>query len=229
MNILEIEDMIKGLPDQALQKEAQQPTGQVPQFLVVSEIQRRSDMRKRFQERQPQGTVKDQIVQQGIAAMSPPNPEMQAAMMSMPQQQAAMAGVPAPMPQAMPQAMPPGVPMQQPPMGMYDGGVVEMSNGGMTEFEKAAADLYDYRRPRPAEEGFSEAAMSREELIRSALGEDYQGFMPPAFPGAGARDRFIDQASARMLELEMMDQETANDTPLKFVAANQPDPLSQPI
>ena len=229
MNILEIEDMIKGLPDQALQKEAQQPTGQVPQFLVVSEIQRRSDMRKRFQERKPQGTVKDQIVQQGIAAMSPPNPEMQAAMMSMPQQQAAMAGVPAPMPQAMPQAMPPGVPMQQPPMGMYDGGVVEMSNGGMTEFEKAAADLYDYRRPRPAEEGFSEDAMSREELIRSALGEDYQGFMPPAFPGAGARDRFIDQASARMLELEMMDQETANDTPLKFVAANQPDPLSQPI
>jgi len=225
MNILEIEDMIKGLPDQALQKEAQQPTGQVPQFLVVSEIQRRSDMRKRFQERQPQGTVKDQIVQQGIAAMSPPNPEMQAAMMSMPQQQAAMAGVPAPMPQPMPS----GVPMQQPPMGMYDGGVVEMSNGGMTEFEKAAADLYDYRRPRPAEEGFSEDAMSREELIRSALGEDYQGFMPPAFPGLGARDRFIDQASARMLELEMMDQETANDTPLKFVAANQPDPLSQPI
>lgn len=225
MNILEIEDMIKGLPDQALQKEAQQPTGQVPQFLVVSEIQRRSDMRKRFQERQPQGTVKDQIVQQGIAAMSPPNPEMQAAMMSMPQQQAAMAGVPAPMPQP----MPPGVPMQQPPMGMYDGGVVEMSNGGMTEFEKAAADLYDYRRPRPAEEGFSEDAMSREELIRSALGEDYQGFMPPAFPGLGARDRFIDQASARMLELEMMGQETEDDTPLQLVAGNQPDPLSQPI
>ena len=224
MNILEIEDMIKGLPDQALQKEAQQPTGQVPQFLVVSEIQRRSEMRKRFQERQPQGTVKDQIVQQGIAAMSPPNPEMQAAMMSIPQQQAAMAGVPAPMPQP----MPPGMPMQQPPMGMYDGGVVEMSNGGMTEFEKAASALYDYRRPRPAEEGFSEDAMSREELIRSALGEDYQGFMPPTFPGAGARDRFIDQASARLLELEMMDQETENDTPLQLVSDDQPD-MSQSI
>ena len=220
MNILEIEDMVKGLPDQALQKEAQMPSGQVPQFLVVSEIQRRSDMRKRFQERQPQGTVKDQIVQQGIAAMSPPNAEMQAAMMSMPQQQAAMAGVPSPMPQP----MPPGMPMQQPPMGMYNGGVVEMSNGGMTELEKAAAALYDYRRPRPAEEGFSEDAMSREELIRSALGADYQGFMPPSFPGAGARDRFIDQASARLLELEnMMDQETENDTPLQLVADDKPD------
>ena len=48
MNILEVEDIIKGLPDQALQKEAQAPSGQVPQFLVVSEIQRRTDMRKRF-------------------------------------------------------------------------------------------------------------------------------------------------------------------------------------
>ena len=52
MNILEVEDIIKGLPDQALQKEAQAPSGQVPQFLVVSEIQRRTDMRKRFQSQQ---------------------------------------------------------------------------------------------------------------------------------------------------------------------------------
>ena len=33
MNILEIEDMVKGLPDQALQKEAQQPTGANPTVL----------------------------------------------------------------------------------------------------------------------------------------------------------------------------------------------------
>jgi hypothetical protein len=84
MNILEIEDMVKGLPDDRLQQEAEMPTGQVPQFLVVSEIQRRSDMRRRFAERQqqqPQGTVKDQIIQEGIAAMAPPDQSMQAAMM----------------------------------------------------------------------------------------------------------------------------------------------------
>ena len=80
MNILEVEDMIKGLPDMALRKEATQPTGRVPQFLVISEIKRRSDMRKRFQERQPQGTIKDQIVNEGIAAMAPPQPAMQSAM-----------------------------------------------------------------------------------------------------------------------------------------------------
>jgi hypothetical protein len=69
MNILEIEDIIKGLPDQSLIQEAQAPSGQMPQFLVVSEIQRRADMRKRFQNQQqemPQGTIADQIVQSGI-------------------------------------------------------------------------------------------------------------------------------------------------------------------
>ena len=78
MNILDVEDMIKGRPGQ---QEAEAPTGQVPQFLVISEIQRRTDMRKRFADQQqaPQGTVKDQVVQQGIAAIAPPDPQMQAA------------------------------------------------------------------------------------------------------------------------------------------------------
>ena len=96
MNILDVEDMIKGLPDQRLQQEAEAPTGQVPQFLVISEIQRRTDMRKRFADQQqqaPQGTVKDQVVQQGIAAIAPPDPQMQAAM-GAPVQMAAGRGVP---------------------------------------------------------------------------------------------------------------------------------------
>ena len=120
MNILEVEDIIKGLPDQALQKEAQAPSGQVPQFLVVSEIQRRTDMRKRFQsqqQEQPQGTISQQIVQEGIASIAPPPQQM------MPQQ-------PMP-PQQMPmQQMPQGNPQSQlPAQPMYRGGVVEMNQG----------------------------------------------------------------------------------------------------
>jgi len=134
VNILEIEDMVKGLPDQALQKEAQQPTGQIPQFLVVSEIQRRGDMRQRFQKRQEnQGTVKDQVMQQGIAAMGAPQPEMQALAGGppVPPQGMPPQGMQQPMP---PQAMPQGMP-QQPPMGMYAGGVVQMANGRATPFD----------------------------------------------------------------------------------------------
>ena len=35
MNILEQEDMVKGLPDQVLIQQAQMPTGEIPQFLVA--------------------------------------------------------------------------------------------------------------------------------------------------------------------------------------------------
>ena len=109
MNILDAEDLIKGLPDATLTQEAQMPSGQLPQFLVISEIQRRTDMRKRFdaQQEQPQGTVADRIVQEGIMGM-------------MPQQ-------PMGMPQGMPQAMP--------PMGMAAGGITRMANGGVTKIQ----------------------------------------------------------------------------------------------
>lgn len=73
MNIIEQEDIVKGLPDAALQMEMQMPSGQVPEFLVLSEIQRRSDMRQRYSAQQPMptSTVKDQVMAEGLAAMMP--------------------------------------------------------------------------------------------------------------------------------------------------------------
>jgi len=130
MNILDAEDMIKGLPDQTLMQQAQMPTGELPQFLVISEIQRRSDMRKRHEaqmQEQSQGTVKDQIMREGIAAMMPQQP------MGMPPQM---------MPQGMPpQGMPPqGMPTGMPPMGMAAGGVVQMQRGGFLDQYVAGAE-----------------------------------------------------------------------------------------
>ena len=125
MNILEVEDVVKGMPDEALQKEAQRPTGRVPQFLVVSEIQRRTDMRERFkaqQSKQPKGSVKEQIVSQGIAAISP-EASRQMPFMRQPMQQ--------PMAQPMPlQQMP--VNQMGPEVPMFRGGVVRYDNGGGT-------------------------------------------------------------------------------------------------
>lgn len=77
MNILEAEDMVKGLPDQVLFQYAQNPPPQIPQYLAVSEVQRRQDMRQRFQSQQAaqqQPTVKDQILQGGIASAGGPPP-----------------------------------------------------------------------------------------------------------------------------------------------------------
>ena len=87
MNILEQEDMVKGLPDQILIQQAQMPTGEISQFLVVSELDRRQKMRKSFAERVPEGTVAERVVSEGIAAMNPnPDPLMTAAMGAMPPQ-----------------------------------------------------------------------------------------------------------------------------------------------
>lgn len=120
MNILEQEDIIKGLPDQALMQEAKMPSGQVPQFLVVSEIQRRKDMRKRYSAERPQeGTVKDQIL--GEASMG--------IMGAMPPQMAMAPQVP----QRMPQMPPQGIQQAMPPQRMSGGGIVRMANGGRTQ------------------------------------------------------------------------------------------------
>ena len=133
MNILEVEDMIKGMPDDSLFREAQQPTGQVPQFLVISEIQRRSDMRRRYQAQQerPQATVKDQIMQEGIGGMVPQQmrqdlggaPQQPPQQPAMPQQQMGMPAQPGGM------GAPAGAPMQA-PVQMKEGGVVKMQNMG---------------------------------------------------------------------------------------------------
>jgi len=162
MNIIDTEDMIKGLPDAALQKEAQNPSGQAPQFLVVSEIKRRKDMRERYaQNQQSQGTVKDQLL-----GMAPPAPQPQMASMGQPQ------GRPMPpMGGQMPMGQPP---MQQPapPMGMYSGGVVRMAEGLTV--------------PQTREEQLAFlAGKSPEEILATAA---QLGLNPNALIGAGILD-----------------------------------------
>ena len=79
MNIIEAEDVVKGLPDRELFQEAQYPSGRIPQFLAVSEVQRRQDMRQRFQaqQQQPQQTIKDQILQGAMGGGQPQMPPQQ--------------------------------------------------------------------------------------------------------------------------------------------------------
>jgi hypothetical protein len=122
MNILEKEDLIKGLPDNVLQQQMQAPTGELPQYLLISEIQRRTDMRKSLQEQPKQESIADQIRMEGIMAT---RPQMQPQM---------------PMPQ--PQMPMPPMPMEQPPMGMAQGGVVRMANGGVPPSKEELRKMY---------------------------------------------------------------------------------------
>jgi len=134
MNILEMEDMVKGLPDQVLRQYAQFPDPQIPQFLALSEVQRREDMRQRFQSQQQgmEPTVKDQILQGGIASAAP---------QEAPPMDQGMAPPMAPQGPMGPEMGPPQGPVMayrggMMPYTMAEGGVV----GGAKELGKAYAD-----------------------------------------------------------------------------------------
>lgn len=107
MNIIKIQDQLKGVPDNTLVGYVQNPTGSVPTYLALSELQRRKEMRSKYQAAQPQDkTVAEDLVQEsqpGIAAL----PEGQ------------------PMQEAM--EPPPEMPMEQ----MAQGGLAELDTGNM--------------------------------------------------------------------------------------------------
>lgn len=83
MNILQVQDALKGMSEQQLVQEIQRPSGQAPTFLVATELDRRKKMTERYQERQPpQQTVVQDLVG-GIASMM--NPQAQQMPQQMPQ------------------------------------------------------------------------------------------------------------------------------------------------
>lgn len=90
MNIIQIQDRLKGLPTEALVNYVEQPMGEVPIYLALGELQRRKEMRERYQaDQMPPPSVAEQLVaeskpqpmQMGLGAMAPeaaptPPPQM---------------------------------------------------------------------------------------------------------------------------------------------------------
>ncbi len=68
MNILEQQDALKSLSDQQLASEMQQPTGAAPPYLVLTELQRRKEMRQKVQQAPPQSSMAEEAVA-GITAL----------------------------------------------------------------------------------------------------------------------------------------------------------------
>ena len=66
MNLIEISEQLKDVPDQYLVSEVQNPTGAYPAYLVVSELTRRKRMREGALKEKPETTVTEDLV--GIAA-----------------------------------------------------------------------------------------------------------------------------------------------------------------
>jgi len=129
MNIIQLEDNLKSLPDNNLQNEMTNPSGMFPQYLVMSEIQRREDMRK------------DYAGRMAANEKTPPLPSMREEMLmgitqtQPPVQDSGIAGLLPAQPQGAP--IPPAMSASPDVMPMYGGGVVGM-NVGME-----APNIYD--------------------------------------------------------------------------------------
>lgn len=83
MNILQVQDRLKDLSDQQLAREMSNPTGAAPQYLVLTELQRRKKMRESAAPQQsgPQPSMAEEAVA-GIATLAPPEEDAAPAMAS---------------------------------------------------------------------------------------------------------------------------------------------------
>ena len=79
MNIIQIQDRLKGMPRSAIIDYVKNPTGEVPSFLALAELQRRKDADEKYQAMQePPASVAEQIVAenmpvgQGLGGMATP-------------------------------------------------------------------------------------------------------------------------------------------------------------
>jgi len=74
MNLIEIAEQLKDVPDQYLLQEVQRPTGNYPSYLVVSELGRRKRMRESVAKEAPKTTVAEDLTapqrQQAMAQMA---------------------------------------------------------------------------------------------------------------------------------------------------------------
>jgi len=112
MNIIKLQNELRSVPDNALIGYVQNPTGNVPSYLALSELQRRKDMRTKYEAQQtPQSSVADDL-------------EQQAAPQAQPQEAQGVAGLP------IPDQMFSG-------QGMAAGGIVAFEDGG----DVAASDM----------------------------------------------------------------------------------------
>ena len=96
MNIIQLQDRLKGIPEEVLIGYVQTPTGEAPTYLVLSELERRKVMRDKYAGQQAeQPPVAEQIISESMTEIMPQPPMAQGIATGMP-----------------PQGMPPAAPQE---------------------------------------------------------------------------------------------------------------------
>ena len=125
MNLIEISEQLKDVPDRFLMKEVQAPSGAYPAYLVVAELGRRKRMRDNAMKERPQTTVTEDLAQ-------PEELRMAMAQMQQPQVMSGMPQMAPGMPQMAPQMAPQDQIMSQPDQRL---------NAGIMATPQAAEEL----------------------------------------------------------------------------------------
>lgn len=131
MNIIDIQDNLKDFSEQQLIKEIQMPSGMAPQFLVLSEINRRKRMRDDYAKSQAANQMT--VAEEAVAAGGVPQTGIRGMSEAMaPQSSMAQSGIGTVMNQAMkPSPMPQREMSEAEVMGMAEGGVLRYQEGGL--------------------------------------------------------------------------------------------------
>ena len=154
MNIIQLQDRLKGMPTETLVKFVERPMGEVPVYLALGELQRRKEMKERFQASQ---TEKPSVSEQLVAEAKPKPMQMGLGAMArrqmMPGQQmmpgAQGVGAPQPAPQISPRQMAASGIAANPvrnvgsPAMMAAGGIVGYQPGGLIDPDDFAPNPFD--------------------------------------------------------------------------------------
>jgi len=119
MNIIQLQDRLKGMPTEVIIQNLQSPTGAVPTYLLAGELSRRQKMEAEAAAEMPSDTVTEQLVeesmpQQNLGAMAPQS----------------MAPQPVPPEQAMAASGVAGLPAPNVGQNYAGGGIVSFVDGG---------------------------------------------------------------------------------------------------
>lgn len=117
MNLIEVSEQLKDVPDQYLMQEVQNPTGNYPAYLVISELGRRKRMRESAMKQAPTTTVAEDLTQ---PQQQPPTGGLNAGLAAAPAAAQSLAAQ---------DVMAQQDQTQQVPVGMAGGGMIYASDG----------------------------------------------------------------------------------------------------
>jgi len=182
MNIIKLQNMLRGVPDDALIGYVQNPQGEVPSYLALSELQRRKDTRAKYQaEQAPESSVaedleKETMPDQGGLAMLAGQPQMQ-------MEDQGVAGLPVPDDMYQDQ-------------NFAGGGIVAFADGGTSRLGDYFSNL---RAKNLAKEDINKQLNA---LISERARLKYDFFTPLTAEQKEAQDKTLPQIDAMIAELQ---------------------------